>query len=233
MRRLSCSLGLAVLAVTFVPAPARAQQAISFYLGAFAPRAEDSRTGDDVLVQDRAFLDFDINRFNSGTAGVEWLVNLGPKTEAGLGVGFYQHTEPAFDRFSVFDKTGALIEADLKLRTIPFDATLRYLPMGHGGPVEPYFGAGITAIAWHYSETGDFVSTDGVTIVHGAFKGSGGAVGPVVLGGLRCPIGAAASLGGEVRYQSAKGDLPASGNFAGSKIDRGGCTYLLTFILTV
>ena len=33
-------------------------------------------------------------------------------------------------------------------------------------------------------------------------------------------------IGGELRYQSAKGTLPASENFAGPKIDLGGMNYL-------
>ena len=72
------------------------------------------------------------------------------------------------------------------------------------------------------------MATDGVTIVNGRFVGSGGAVGPVILGGVRFPFGPWA-LGGEIRYQHAKGDLPADQNFAGSKIDLGGFNYLATF----
>jgi hypothetical protein len=230
MRRLLCSLGLAALAVTFVPAPAHAQQAFNFYIGGFSPRGLDSRDPNDVLLQDTAFLDFDFHRFDRLTVGGEWLVNLGDKTEAGLGVGFYQHTAHALDCCSVNDQTGLPIAADLKLRTVPFAATLRYLPMGHGNSVEPYVGAGLTAIAWRYSEIGDFVSTDGVTIVSGRYVGSGGAVGPVILGGVRFPFGPA-SIGGEIRYQNAKADLPSDQGFAGSKIDLGGFNYLVTFNL--
>jgi outer membrane protein W len=228
MRRLFFPFGLAVLVTALTPAAAHAQQSFNFYIGAFGPRAEDARVLDDVLVQDRTFLDFNINHFASATVGAEWLVQLGDKAEAGLGVGFYQHTELAPDiEGRVIDTTGAPIAADLKLRIVPFSATLRYLPMGHGS-FEPYIGAGVGVFAWRYSETGDFVATDGSTVVHGNFVGSGSAVGPVILAGARFPFGPA-SIGGEIRYQSAKGNLPGDQGFAGSRIDLGGFNYLLTF----
>jgi len=53
-------------------------------------------------------------------------------------------------------------------------------------------------------------------------------VGPVVLGGVRFPIGPFAP-GFEVRWQGGKGDLPTNQSFSGSKIDLGGMNYLFTF----
>jgi hypothetical protein len=54
-------------------------------------------------------------------------------------------------------------------------------------------------------------------------------VGPVVLGGVRFPVGSRGSgFGGEIRWQGGKGDLPAALNFAGPKIDLGGFNYLFT-----
>ena len=67
---------LALLCVA-LPATAFAQQTFSFYLGGFAPKGEDSRDPNDVLVADHAFLAFDINHFGGGTVGAEWLVALG------------------------------------------------------------------------------------------------------------------------------------------------------------
>jgi hypothetical protein len=228
MRRLMRSLILGVFVSAMMPADAAAQQAISFYLGGLAPRAEDARDIGDVLVADKTFLDFDISNFSSGTVGAEWLVQLGNYVDAGIGLGFYQNTTTAFDRFSVFQFTGEPIKGDLKLRIIPFTATIRLLPFGHDAPVQPYFGLGAGAFRWRYSETGDFVANDGETIVHGSFVGKGAAAGPVILGGVRFPVGPG-SVGGEIRYQSATGDLPADQGFAGSTIDLGGFNYLLTF----
>lgn len=230
MRRLLCSLSLAALAVTCLPAAAHAQQTFSFSIGGFVPTGLDSRDANDVLLNDTTFLDFNFKGFRQPTIGAEWLVGLGDKTEAGLGVGYYEHTAHAFDAYSVFQDTGEPIAADLRLRTIPFSATFRFLPMGHGNGIEPYIGAGITAINYRYTETGNFVATDGVTIVNGRFVGSGGAVGPVILGGVRFPFGPL-GIGGEIRYQNAKANLPSDQGFAGSKIDLGGFNYLVTFNL--
>jgi hypothetical protein len=228
MRQLSLSLCAVATICLLVPETASAQQSINFYLGGFAPRAEDARDSEDVLTADRSFLDFDIGDFGGGTIGAEWLVQLGDKLDAGLGLGFYQNTETAADRFSVFDRTGEPIVGKLKLRIVPFTATIRWLPLGHTSAVQPYLGVGAGAFRWRYSETGDFVASDGETIIHGSFVGKGGAAGPVILGGVRFPIGSMA-VGGEIRYQSATGDLPSDQGFSGSTIDLGGFNYLVTF----
>jgi hypothetical protein len=72
------------------------------------------------------------------------------------------------------------------------------------------------------------VANDNVTIIHGNFVGSGAAVGPVILGGVKVPISRSASVGGEIRYQHATGDLPLDQGFAGNEIELGGFNYLFT-----
>jgi hypothetical protein len=121
---------------------------------------------------------------------------------------------------------GTEIFQDLKLRVIPFSATVRFLPLGHDNPVQPYVGAGVGVFAWRYSETGQFIDNDN-NIFTDTFVGSGGEVGPLVLGGLRFGVGPM-GVGGEIRWQHAKADLPASENFAGPRIDLGGFNYLFT-----
>jgi len=49
----------------------------------------------------------------------------------------------------------------------------------------------------------------------------------VILGGVRVPVGSW-GIGGEIRYQSAKGDLPTDQDFAGTRLDLGGFNYLFT-----
>ena len=50
-------------------------------------------------------------------------------------------------------------------------------------------------------------------------------MGPVILGGLRFPIGDALTIGGEVRWQKATGDTGGlDEGFLGNKIDLGGTT---------
>jgi hypothetical protein len=220
---------LAVVAGVMAPSVASAQQSVNFFLGGFVPRSLDARDQNDVLLQDTSFLDFNMGDFTGFTVGGDFLIALGDKFDAGLGLSFYQRSVESSDHFSEFEGTGAPILATLKLRVVPFTATVRWLPLGHNEHgVQPYIGAGVGVFGWRYSETGDFVASDNVTIIHGNFVGSGAAVGPVIMGGVRVPIGGV-GVGGEIRYQSALGDLPADQSFAGSKIDLGGFSYLVTF----
>jgi hypothetical protein len=228
MRRLFPFAGALALAATLAaPSTSSAQQAFNFYVGGFVPRGEDTRDPDDVLVNNLSFLSFNLKDFNGPTIGGEWLVGLGDRLDAGLGVGLTSRTVPSVYADFV-NSNGSEIEQDLKLRTVPFTATLRFLPLGRRDAFVPYIGAGVGVVAWRYSETGDFVDFSDGSIFHDTFTGTGAATGPVILGGARFPVGSV-DIGGEVRYQNAKGDLPASQDFAGTKIDLGGFNYLLTF----
>lgn len=230
MRRLASSLNAftIVLIVTgFIAAPsASAQQSINLFVGGFVPRSVDARPNDDVLVNNLNYLIFDIKDFKGPTVGGEWLIGLGDNIEAGLGAGFYTRTSPAvYRKYQNSDRSE--IETDLKLRTIPFTATVRFLPLGRHAAIQPYIGAGVGVTRFRYSESGQFVDFSDKSIFRDTFIGSGTATGPVVLGGVRIPVGSF-DVGGEIRYQSAKGDLPSSESFAGSKIDLGGLNYLFT-----
>ena len=226
MRRLITAslLALVVLGI-FGSGVASAQQQVSFSVGGFSPRSEDARTNSDVLVNNLDFLAFRISDFSGPLFGAEYLTALGNNFDAGLGVGFYQRTVPTvYTDFT--NSNGTEIEQDLKLRVVPFTATVRWLPLGHHNGVEPYIGAGVGVFNYRYSESGQFLATDR-SIFRGTFVGSGTATGPVILGGIRVPVGSW-GVGGELRYQSAEGKLPADQDFSGSKIDLGGITYTFT-----
>jgi hypothetical protein len=226
MRRLTTAGLVALVVLGFVGTPvASAQQQVSFSIGGFSPRSEDARSTGDVLVNNLDFLAFNIKDFSGPMVGAEWITALGDHFDAGLGVGFYQRTVPTVYNDFV-NANGTEIEQDLKLRVIPFSATVRFLPMGHHNGVEPYIGAGVGVFSYRYSETGQFLATDN-SIFRGNFIGSGTATGPVILGGIRIPVGSW-GVGGELRYQSATGTLPADQDFSGSKIDLGGITYSFT-----
>jgi len=241
MRRQLLSLAAVILVGGLVTTPsASAQQSVNFFVGGFVPTSFDARgdvsggRSNDVLVNNFNFLNFNLDRFKAATFGGEYLVGLGDFFEAGAGIRYYQKTVPAFD-VNYVNSNGSNINADLKLRIVPFDATFRVLPLGHRSPIVPYVGAGIGIYAWRYSESGQFVDypANGTlprnpSIFHGTFTGSGTAVGPVVLGGIRIPIGPLAP-GFEVRYQGGKGDLPGDQSFSATKIDLGGMNYLFTF----
>ncbi len=235
MRRFPVALSAVLVFGWLAVAPASAQQSLNLWVGGFVPQSKDARgttrhgVGDDVLVNNldctQCFL-FDINDFNGVTVGGEWLFGMGRWLEGGLGIGLYSKTVASTYAHFV-DADGSEVEQDLKLRIVPLSATVRLLPLGHDGPVQPYVGGGVAAFAWRYSETGEFIDFGGPrrAIEPGTFIGSGTSAGPLVLGGLRVPIGAFA-VGGEVRYQAAQGKLPADEGFAGSRIDLGGFDYL-------
>jgi hypothetical protein len=224
MRRLTSFVG--AVALVLAATPAFAQQTVNFYVGGFSPRGFDARGPDDVLFQNANFLTFNIDDFHGATVGGEWLVGITDYFDAGLGLGFYQNSTPAVYT-NLVNSDGSEIDQELKLRIVPFTATVRVLPLGHRSPVRPYFGGGVAVQYWRYSETGEFVDTNDNSIFRDSFVGSGTEVGPVVLGGVSFPIGPV-GIGGELRYTWGKGTLPATENFAGPKVDLSGLNYLFT-----
>ncbi|HEY6211297.1 MAG TPA: hypothetical protein VIW45_03385 [Vicinamibacterales bacterium] len=233
MRRMLTISGVAVLFV-FTTSSAFAQSSLNLQIGGFVPNGSQTvggtvindRAAGDVLAADIPFLDFQKTDFNGPTVNGEWLIGVGNNIEAGLGVGFYSRTVPSVYA-DVVNSNGSEIEQDLKLRVVPFSATVRWLPTGQRSGFIPYLGAGIGVFAWRYQETGQFVDFRDNSIFSGTFTGSGSSVGPVILGGIRIPIDNW-GLGGEVRYQHAKGDLPGDQGFAGTTIDLGGFNILFT-----
>jgi len=211
---------------------AAAQQTLNFNIGYFAVKGEDARVGAgcsncgtdvDVLLANSDFLTFDLGDFNGASVGGEWLVPLGQFVEAGAGVSFYRRTVPSVYTNYVAPN-GNEVDQELRLRMVPFDFSVRVLPLGQRSPLQPYFGAGLTVVNWRYSEFGQFIdfSNGGRTIFTDEFVADGTSTGPVVLGGVRFADGGL-SVGGEVRYRAAEGTVGES--FAGSKIDLGGWTY--------
>lgn len=215
----------AACAAICLAAPASAQQTLNFSLGYFTVNGYETRPRGDVLVANRNFLLFEIDDFNGGEIGGEWLVPFGRIIEAGVGAQYTRRTVPSVYADFV-DSDGTEVEQDTRLRRVPIDFTVRVLPFGQDAPVQPYFGGGVTALNWHYSEYGEFVDFDrGRQIFVGEFKAEGTDVGAVVLGGLRF-AGRSGSAGFEVRYHKADTALPA--DFAGSRLDLGGWTYAFT-----
>ena len=204
-----------------------ARNAIGFNVGYFSLRGEDSRDADDVLLADLNDLAFQVKDFNNVTFGGEWLFAVGEYFEGGVGLGYYQETVPSVYR-DFEDSDGTQIAQDLKLRIVPITGTVRFLPMGRRGPVEPYVGGGIGIFNWRYSEIGEFVDFSDGTIFRARFVADGNAVGPVVLAGLRVPVGDTILVGGEVRWQRAEGDTSKEIGLLGTKIDLGGVTTSFT-----
>jgi hypothetical protein len=227
--------GLALAGVLAAAAPAQAQdQGFSVSLGYFAPRGEGGRVDGDVLNANRcvdtAFLCepllFDVGDFGGATIGGEYVIGVGQYVEAAVGAGFYQRTVPSIYEF-VTRPDGSEIEQDLKLRVVPLTATLKFVPTGRDAGLQPYVGAGIAALRWSYSETGEFVDAVDSSIFRDSFSAEGTEIAPVIFGGIRGPIGASTMLGGEVRYQRADVELPED-EFLGDRLDLGGLTFQAT-----
>jgi outer membrane protein W len=233
--RACAAVAAAALVIGLAATPAAsAQQSVSLSIGGFSLRGEDARVANDVLVNDlvRIPLVFSIGDFNSVAIAGDYLVGFGNHFEAGLGIGFQQRSVPSVYE-DVVNSDGSEIEQTLKLRVIPFNATIRFLPLGRHAAVEPYIGAGVGVFAFRYSETGQWVDRSDNAIFHDTSVGSGSTTGPMIVGGIRAPFGNFA-LGGELRYQTAEADLPTDQGFVTDgrnptpKLDLGGFTYLFS-----
>jgi hypothetical protein len=226
------STGLVLAGLLAAAAPAQAQdQGFSVSLGYFAPRGEGGRVEGDVLNANRCIdttflcepLLFDVSDFGGATVSGEYVIGVGKYLEAAVGAGFYQRTVPSIYEF-VTRPDDSEIEQDLKLRVVPLTATLKFVPTGRDAGLQPYLGAGIAALRWSYSETGEFVDPVDSSIFRDSFSADGTEIAPVVFGGLRGPIGASTMLGGEVRWQRADVELPED-EFLGDRLDLGGWTF--------
>jgi hypothetical protein len=234
-RARSCAafmIAAAVLGLVATPA-ASAQQALNLSIGGFSPRGEDGRTPNDVLVNDLTQLPliFNISDFRSVVIGADYLIGFGNNFEAGLGIGYQRRSVPSVYG-DLINNDGSEIEQTLRLRVVPFNATVRFLPLGRHASVEPYIGAGVGIFAFRYTESGQWVDRSDSSIFRQTYVGSGSATGPLIVGGIRAPLGNFAP-GFELRYQSAIGDLPADQFTTDAtnqrpKIDLGGFTYLFS-----
>jgi outer membrane protein W len=205
-----------------------AKQTVNFSIGYFALKGLDSRDSEDVLLaelQNDQPLLFEVKDFNNATFGGEYLIGFGA-FEAGVGLGYYQRSVPSVYAHLQHDD-GTEIAQELKLKTIPVSFTARFLPLGRGRAVEPYIGAGITAIRWRFSETGEFVD-DTFTIFPNRYIADGTSAGPTVLGGVRGLAGNFV-VGGEVRWTKAEASGLLDDGFIGDKLDLGGWTTNFTF----
>jgi hypothetical protein len=205
--------------------PASAQQTVSIQLGAFLPKGEFDRVEGDVLAVNRQYLLFDFGDFNGFLFGGDWSAAIGEYIEAGAGFGHYQATVPAIYAEWV-NEDGSEIQQDLGLRIMPLTALVKLLPLGNRRAFQPYLGGGLGVYFWRYSESGEFLATDG-TIFRDSFEQSGTSVGPVAVFGVRGLVSPSAYIGAEGRYQWGQADL--SEDFLGDKLDLGGFSILATF----
>lgn len=235
-----CLLGVAV------PASAQVVHSLTIGAGIFWPRGFDQRVEGDVLVanltQPEVFpgtgvtssLEFDISDFRSYPIYGEWNMGFGDRIEVSVGVGY--QNKSVNSRYRDLVNTAAN-DADilqvLRLRTIPISGTVKFLPFGQPGGFQPYVGGGISAVSFHYTETGDFVDPSTLEIFNDKFSASGFAFGALIFGGLRMPLGGDVyALQVEGRYLFGSGDTGGvDAGFLGDKIDLSGGSLNFGFLI--
>jgi hypothetical protein len=234
-------LAVVVLGLS-APASAQVVQSVQFGIGGVFPRGRDARSTSDILrrnlrgealpadptLSDALF--FEIGDFRSAQVFGEWNVSFGPHVEVGAGIGVYGRSVPSF-YLDLEDPFGFDIEQTLRLRVVPITGLVRFLPFGRPGDVQPYVGAGVTAMRFRYSEIGDFVDPFTLDIFDDEYVATGTALGGVLLGGLRIPLGGDIyGMALEGRYHFGEGDLP-EGRFVSDKIDLSGGQFNVTFLV--
>jgi len=224
VRRLLAS-GLMVLA--FGGAAYAQDVVVGGNIGGFLVRNEESRDRDDVLRNNRTFLLFELDEFDSTTFGGDFSISIGSFVEVGAGLNYYQSTVPSInDKF--VDEDGTEIVMDMKQRNIPLALTARLFPLTRDASFQPYLGGGVQFNRWQYTEVGEFLDYDTGEIFRDSFTDDGLETGPVFLAGIRFPVSGNLLLGGEWRYSTAKADLDESLGFYGSTLDLGGHSWLFT-----
>jgi hypothetical protein len=235
-----CLLGVAV------PASAQVVHSVTIGAGIFWPRGFDQRVEGDVLVanltQPEVFpgtgvtssLDFEISDFRSYPIYGEWNIGFGDRVEVSIGVGYQNRSVNSRYRDLVNTAANdADILQELRLRTIPISGTVKFLPFGQAGSFQPYVGGGISAVNFHYTETGDFVDPSTLEIFNDKFTADGFAFGALIFGGLRMPLGGDVyALQIEGRYLFGSGNTGgAEEGFLGDKIDLSGGSLNFGFLI--
>ena len=173
---------------------------------------------------------FEISDFNSPQIFGEWNISLGRHVEFGAGLGFYRQTVDTI-YLDIVDDNFLNIPISMQLRVAPITGLVRFLPFGQPGDVQPYVGAGITALNYRYSEFGEFVDPFTLEIFADRVSESGTAFGGLLLGGVRIPFGGDVyAMALEGRYQWGEGSLPTD-QFVADKIDLSGGQFNATFLI--
>lgn len=212
-------------------ASAQVVHSLNLSVGGFIPKAEDARVANDVWLADLPVFKFEVVNFRGPEVSGEWNLAFGPHVEIGLGGAYYQRSVPMVYRDYV-NKDRSEIRSDFKLRLIPAQAVVRFLPFGKPGRFQPYVGAGLGLVTWRYSEVGDFIDfNDNYNVYRARYVADGTSAGPVLLAGFRAPLGGDIyALTFEGRYQGGEGTLNTN-DFLDKKIDLGGTSWRVGFLI--
>ena len=236
-------LALAVM-LAAIPASAQVVSSLHVGLGGFFPRGIESRAAGDVFVRNidgegigngtvTDALVFRMNDFKSAYTFAEYNAGFGQHVELGFGVSGYGRTVPTVYRDVTEKGSGREIDQQIGLRVIPVTVLARFLPWGDASSVQPYVGAGVAVMNFRYSEVGDFVDSDTLSIFPASYRTKGTTVGGVVTGGLRLPInGDIYALSLEGRYFYGVGETGGTNaGFLADKVDLGGVTFNVGFLV--
>ena len=196
-------------------------------IGGFLVRNEESRDRTDVLRNNRTFLVFEIDDFDSTTFGGDFAVSVGSFLEVGVGLNYAQRTVPSVNADFV-DDDGSEIFMEMKQKIVPLALTAKLFPLTRDAKFQPYLGGGVQFNRWQYTEVGEFLDYDTGEIFRDSFTDDGVETGPVFLAGVRFPVGDHVLMGGEWRYATGKAQLDPSLGFYGDTLDLGGHTWLFT-----
>lgn len=153
--RLGCSVVLTSAMFTASADPVFAQQTLNLSWGYSMMRT--GRVATDILLIEHHDLAFEFREFNVPAIGVEWLVPIGNRYEAGLGASFSRDTVPTV-HVGVVNSDGSAIPRELRLQQMPVALTIRVLPLGQSYSVQPYIGGCVALIRWTFTESGDFAT---------------------------------------------------------------------------
>ena len=147
---------------------------------------------------------FEIDDFNGVTFGAEWLFALdrlhrARRRRSATTRARHRASTRSRERRRRRDRAGteAAPDPDVGDGSIPADRPRR-------AAVQPYIGAGVGAINWRYTETGEFVDFERRDLPR-ELRSHGTEVGPVVLGGVRFPVADMWNVGGEIRWHRGQG----------------------------
>ena len=241
------SLALLFAAVA-APASAQIVQSVAFGAGFFQPRGFDRRVDGDTLVANltqpvipgyepnTGSLSFDIGEFRGMPLFGEWNLGINKHIEFSAGLSYFTNkVDSVYLDLVNGQQNNSEIEQELRLTMFPISGLVRFFPAGDPTGIQPYVGGGIAIIPFRYTETGDFVdvNTPGLDIYNAKYTAKGTAFGPVILGGIRFPLGGDVyGLTVEGKYQFANGKTGgAAAGFLGDKIDLSGGTIQGGFLI--
>ncbi len=138
---LIASIVAVVAVVLLVPSIASAQQSLNFSVGGFVPRRRGRPRCRRCAGQQPGFPRLRHQRLQR--RDVRRRVAGRPRRQVrGRARRRLLPSRPCRQSTADFvNANGSEIEQDLKLRVVPFTATVRFLPLGHDNGIEPYIGA--------------------------------------------------------------------------------------------